>query len=581
MRSLRLLGTLLLTAALAAASVTVPARAQEAPGTAPETFAPARLGVAEGQVSFWRAGAEGWVPARLNTALAVGDMIYSGDGGTVEVQIGSRDFVRLTTDTRLTVVAQEAGLLRMRVESGTASLDLRSGETRLVEIDTAAANIAVAGAGYYRVDLRGDAAHLTVRRGGRATLTLGDGRSQSVGSDEQIVARAGSGALERRPAPETDSWDRWNYARSDYYAESPSLRHLPPDMYGVADLDRNGSWREVETYGSVWVPAVAPGWAPYSAGSWQWDPFYGWTWVDVAPWGWATSHYGRWVFIGGYWAWAPGPRVARAVYAPALVAFFRGGTGVSWVALGWGEPLIPWWGRPGFRGSAWWGGWGGPRIVNNVVVRTEVRDVGTIVYRNTNVSHAVIGVRTEEFGRGHVHGSTLPPPRPGELAVIGGDHPVAPFQGPRSAGGPAPMHAPVSPAPARPASVTPAPAVSPAPRPSIAPAPAAPMAAPVAPTQPRDAGNVGQRELRGESRVPREQRFEQRMEPRAEPRMEPRPEQRMEPRPEPRMEQRIERREMPAAPAVRAPAAGVAPSEGRARPDHPGRPQPPRERDRD
>src|SRR5207249_2027001 len=43
------------------------------------------------------------------------------------------------------------------------------------------------------------------------------------------------------------------------------------------------------------------------------------TWVDTAPWGWAPYHYGRWVFVDGFWAWAPGPIVHRAVYAPALV----------------------------------------------------------------------------------------------------------------------------------------------------------------------------------------------------------------------------------------------------------------------
>jgi hypothetical protein len=77
--------------------------------------------------------------------------------------------------------------------------------------------------------------------------------------------------------------------------------------------------------------------------------------VDTAPWSWAPYHYGRWVSVSGFWAWAPGPVVARPVYAPALVAFFGGpsvgvcfsigSSVVGWVALGWGEPLLPWWGH--------------------------------------------------------------------------------------------------------------------------------------------------------------------------------------------------------------------------------------------
>jgi hypothetical protein len=181
------------------------------------------------------------------------------------------------------------------------------------------------------------------------------------------------------------------------------------NVYGTEALDRYGSWRTVDTYGTVWVPAgVSAGWSPYSTGRWIWDPRYGWTWLDDAPWGWAPYHYGRWVHAGSYWAWAPGPVLVRPVYAPALVVFLGGGVSVSigrpvyWAPLAWGEPVIPWWGRPGFVGHPWWGGWGGPRVVNNVVVHqtTTVNVTNINVYRNVNVTNAVVGVPAERFGRG-------------------------------------------------------------------------------------------------------------------------------------------------------------------------------------
>ena len=100
------------------------------------------------------------------------------------------------------------------------------------------------------------------------------------------------------------------------------------------------------------------------------------------------------------------------MYAPALVAFFGapgvtvsvGTPFVSWVALGWGEPVVPWWGRPGYIGRPHWAGWGGPRVVNNVVVnKTTVVNVTNInVYRNTTVNNAVVAVRRDGFGRGSV-----------------------------------------------------------------------------------------------------------------------------------------------------------------------------------
>ncbi|MGH8504578.1 MAG: DUF6600 domain-containing protein, partial [Stenotrophobium sp.] len=78
---------------------------------------------------------------------------------------------------------------------------------------------------------------------------------------------------------------------------------------------------------------------------------WGWTWIDDAPWGYAPFHYGRWAYVGGVWGWMPGPRHVRAVYSPALVAFYGGGrwgvtvgTGgapVGWCPLGPGEVYVP------------------------------------------------------------------------------------------------------------------------------------------------------------------------------------------------------------------------------------------------
>ena len=93
-------------------------------------------------------------------------------------------------------------------------------------------------------------------------------------------------------------------------------------------------------------------WAPYRFGHWTWLSGWGYTWVDQAPWGYAPFHYGRWAYIGGRWGWCPGTFVARPLWAPALVAWYGGGTGLrghgpvyGWVPLGWREPFVPWWNR--------------------------------------------------------------------------------------------------------------------------------------------------------------------------------------------------------------------------------------------
>ncbi|HJV58182.1 MAG TPA: DUF6600 domain-containing protein [Methylomirabilota bacterium] len=376
---------------------------------------PPRLSYADGDVSFWRPGGDDWAPAQVNTPLAPGDQLYTGNRGNLEIQIEARNFVRAWGDSQLGLENHEPDFLQLKVAAGHVSLDLRALDGgRTVEVDTPGAAFTIERAGYYRVDVAPDRTSFVTRRGGVATMTPAGGQAVSIATSEQVVVTgSGPAPVQTFVAPELDVWDRWNYARTEALIDTVSARYVPAGVSGVDDLDQHGAWRVVPEYGSVWVPeGVAADWAPYTTGRWVWDLRFGWSWVDIAPWGWAPYHYGRWVHLDRVWAWAPGPVIVRPVYAPALVAFFGapgvrvaiGAPFVSWVALGWGEPCVPWWGRPGFVGHAWWGGWGGPRIVNNVVVnRTTVVNVRNItVYRNVSVQNAVVAVRPDRFGRGPV-----------------------------------------------------------------------------------------------------------------------------------------------------------------------------------
>ncbi len=410
---------------------------------------PPRLGFVDGEVSFGRPGAEAWARAQVNLALAEGDALYTGNDANFEVQFGSRSFVRADEHTQLTLLLQEARRIQFKLTSGRVSFDLRSvAAGDVLEVSTPDAVFVIEHPGYYRVEVgRGDT-HFITRRGGEATVITADGRSLSIYPSEDIVVTAGSPVkVATYAAPPPDAWDRWNDARSDRIDDSVSARYLPPGVYGTDELDRYGRWRVVPTYGPVWIPyGVSATWVPYSTGYWIWDPYYEWTWVDDAPWGWAPFHYGRWVWIDGFWAWAPGPVVRRPVYAPALVAFMVRGHDVSlrvgvglpglwWVALSWGEPVLPWWGLPYRRWQPYWGGWGGPRIVNNIVIsQTTVIKTHDIHFHNASLPRAILTVPPDRFGRERVratvenrfrHTEFAPasdalPVRPARASLVGG-----------------------------------------------------------------------------------------------------------------------------------------------------------------
>jgi len=402
---------------------------------------PPRLSFVDGEVSYSRQGAEDWARARPNLALAEGDALYTGKDANFELQFGSRSFVRADANTQLSLLNQEERFIQFKLTSGRVSFDMRSlavGDT--VEVSTPNAVFNIDHPGYYRVEVNGRDTHFITRRGGEATVTTADGRSLSVYTSEDIVVTEGypvNVATYAAPAP--DAWDRWNEARSDRIGESISARYLPPDVYGVEELDHYGHWRVVPDYGAVWIPyGISADWAPYSTGSWVWDPYYEWTWIDDAPWGWAPFHYGRWVSIDGFWAWAPGPVVRRPVYSPALVAFMIrdhdvsvrisiGLPGLWWVALSWGEPVLPWWSHHRHRGHPRWDGWGGPRIVNNVVInQTTVINVGDIHYHNASLPRAILTVPADKFGRERIRASVENRYRHTDFAPVRGELPVKP-----------------------------------------------------------------------------------------------------------------------------------------------------------
>src|SRR5262245_59753197 len=391
---------------------TQPSAQTPAPAATPSNapaVTPARLSYIYGAASFWRPGAENWAAAALNTPLAPGDALYVGEVGTAEIQVGPQAFIRAAAGTQIGLDNQEAGFTQVRVPAGHVAIDAAGLERdTTIEVDTPNGAFTIAAPGYYRADVTGESTSFAVHRGGQVSVTTASGAATSIAVQQQaLIAGADAARVELAPAPALDAWDQWNQTRMAQLTQAQSAQNVARSVYGAEALDQYGSWRVEESIGRVWVPSGVPaGWLPYSTGRWIWDPMFGWTWLDEAPWGWAPYHYGRWVFVRSVWAWAPGPIVVRPVYAPALVVFL-GGVSVArpvyWAPLGWGEPVIPWWGRPGFVGVATWAGWGGPRVVNNVVVnRTTVNVTNITVYRNVHVTNAVIGVPTARFGHGDV-----------------------------------------------------------------------------------------------------------------------------------------------------------------------------------
>ena len=359
----------------------------------------ARLGYMEGSVSFQPSGESEWVEAVANRPMTTGDKLWADQNSRAEVQLGSAS-IDLAPNTGFSFLNLDDNTVQIELSSGILNVRVRElDRDDVFEIDTPNQAFTVSQPGSYRVEASEDGTYTVV--------TIRDGAGESTGNGQSYTLHAGqrttfSGTTSLNAEVEQignpDAFDQWSEARYSRYDNSPSLRYCSREMVGYADLDDNGDWQPDQSYGNVWYPRVAAGWAPYHDGHWAWIDPWGWTWVDDARWGYAPFHYGRWISVRGRWGWIPGPREVRPVYAPALVAFVGGvgfgvGGNVAWFPLGPREVYVP--SYPVSRGYV-----NRVNVSNTTVNVTQVTNVynTTIINKTTNITNVTYVNRNVQGG---------------------------------------------------------------------------------------------------------------------------------------------------------------------------------------
>ncbi len=306
-----------------------------------------RVAQTQGNVWMWDGERREWQPAQRNRPLTAGDRLTSETGAAARIHIGSTT-LHLGSGSEIEMQRLDDARVVVVLHAGQLALRIRSREVAFeTEVLTREGRFAPLSAGLYRVDRLENGSGAASWRGelrfegGRTQFNLRAGQRADVWQQGRDLEFAFS-------VPYSDSFaqavlrDDQRDERGDY------ARFVSPEMTGAEDLDRHGRWQNNPEYGALWLPAnVAPGWAPYRFGQWAWVAPWGWTWVDDAPWGFAPFHYGRWVWLDARWYWAPGQRVHRPVYAPALVGW--AGTPYSHINVRVGNAPAPGWAPLGPR----------------------------------------------------------------------------------------------------------------------------------------------------------------------------------------------------------------------------------------
>ncbi len=374
----------------------------------------ARVSIVNGEVSVKRGDANEIGAAAINAPVMSQDSLLTSGGSRAELQFDSSNMLRVGQNSEVRIGDLAFKRYQIQIAGGTVTFRVLRDSDAQIELSTPSVSVRPMKRGSYRVTVRPDNTVEVTVRSGEAEIFTPRG-SERLRSGQTMTARgdAANPQIHIGGAVGTDDWDRWNEGRDHDLERSSSYQHVSQDIYGAEDLDNHGTWVDSAQYGSVWAPRVSADWAPYREGRWTWLDYYGWTWVSTDPWGWAPYHYGSWFHNAGVgWCWYPGAARAHYIWRPALVAFFGfGGYGgfhagvgfgygnIGWVPLAPFEAYHPWYGRGfsgGYRGG-WGGGFGNTRITNININN---------VYRNANAPHGVMGVNSNSFGRGSLHGNS-------------------------------------------------------------------------------------------------------------------------------------------------------------------------------
>ena len=312
-----------------------------------------RVSVIEGRMTYKNPDDADWSDAQINYPVGPGQSFATAPGTRSEIELGGTT-LRLDGRTTVTMLSLDDDATAARLEDGRLAVHVGMiFDQEAVEIETPDGRVSFKEPGSYRIDAGvGSQVTRVVAFSGRAEIETRRGRQNVAGGSAYDVNDAG----QVRPAStDLTAIDDWSRSRDRILASSTSDRYVGDGTPGYQDLDNNGVWQDTAEYGKVWYPGtVASDWAPYTTGDWIWVNPWGWTWVDAQPWGFAPFHYGRWAYIGGRWGWAPGERVRRPVFAPAVVGF--GGNDAwrfrsrhdrpsQWVPLAPGETFRPWYTR--------------------------------------------------------------------------------------------------------------------------------------------------------------------------------------------------------------------------------------------
>lgn len=170
----------------------------------------ARVQYMSGEVSVAPCEGNDWAKAALNEPLRAPICIWADKDSRAELNVGNA-FIRMSSETSVTLSTVNPGTVQFRVNQGVASLSVRYlFPGQIYEIDTPNTTLTLMKAGVYRVNVLPDQDQtlVTVRKG--SITATGQGASVKINSGQQVRFQNKTSlqhTAEKAPAP--DGFDDW------------------------------------------------------------------------------------------------------------------------------------------------------------------------------------------------------------------------------------------------------------------------------------------------------------------------------------------------------------------------------------
>ena len=300
---------------------------------------------------------------RVNLPIYAGDEIVTGRRGRTEVVLADGNVLALDRSTAVgfTSIAASFGsddqetIIHLRY--GKAMFYRAANSRGSARFDTEGATYFAAHEAMFSVETSSAGADRVVVFDGEVEVRTPDRNAVLRRGDSAQLDNRGVYSAIRDAVGTADDFERWFVQRAERFGGKDS-RYLDHSLsYAEEDLNQNGSWVNISSYGWAWRPHVATGWRPYYYGHWGYGYNGCLTWVSYEPWGWVPYHYGRWAYDAFYgWFWVPG-----AAYSPAWVYWWYGPGYVGWAPAGWYDCYRPYYGwaySPYARASVGFGFYG-------------------------------------------------------------------------------------------------------------------------------------------------------------------------------------------------------------------------------